>query len=99
MPIRKNIFELRNTELQYQNSVMFQLMNFVVVLKGYINEFRKLLLNFFTSVLHTCANKVSHHCYWLKTISARCWKQVDGELWVALSNVEPNVQWLCNKGK
>ena len=40
----------------------------------------------------TCVNKVSHLCYWSKTINDSCWKEVDGELRVALSNIEPNVQ-------
>jgi len=49
------------------------------------------------SALHyclTCVNKVSHLCYWSTTINDPCLKEVDGELRVALSNIEPNLQRL-----
>ena len=43
-----------------------------------------------------CVNKISHLCYWSKTINDPCLKEVDGECRDALSNIEPNAERLCS---
>jgi len=53
----------------------------------------EILLPLCTTV-HTCVNKVSHLCYWSKTINDPCLKEVVGELRVALENIEPSLQRL-----
>jgi len=47
--VRKNILELRNDRTLRLSSAVFHLINFGFVLKRYIREFRKWLLNFFFS--------------------------------------------------